>query len=428
MNTNVEQEKIFFNYFLANPHYFNTIRKNFFSNDDISQLSAIAKKFYEKFHESPSKEQMKALVKKVDEDYDVDIVNTVYNVKISEYDESWLKETAEAWITWQNFDKQLVKTIEYVKTQKVTPDNVAEIVAKATNMISTEGTVTFDNNFGLDFFNPSDHRQDVVKQMPCAYNFINNVVGGFDQKTLVAYIAAPNVGKSIFLCNDAAHFVKNGYNVLFVTCEMSEQKVLRRIGANLLNIGMDEYINKSRDTELIKKKLKKVGNGLMPHGHLWIKEYPTSTATTIDIEGYIKKFSEVHDYKIDVIIVDYLGIMASWRNNNTDNMYLKNKNIAEDLRAIAVKYDVLVITAMQINRGSGWDNTDMKMEDIAESAGIPATTDTMLGIIQDAIMYSNEEYWLKLLKVRDGQGKNRKCKIKIDYNHMRLVETDEIMD
>lgn len=428
MTTNVEQEKIFFNYFLENPHYFNLIRKTFFSNEDISQLAAVAKKFYEKFHESPSREQMKVLMKKIDEDYETEIVNAIYDIKISEFDSVWLKETTEAWITWQNFDKQLVKTIEYVKTQKVTPDNVTEVVGKATRMISSDSIISFDNNFGLDFFRPEDHRQDVVKQIPSGYNFINEKLGGYDQKTMVCYIGAPNVGKSIFLCNEAANFVKNGYNVLFVSCEMSEQKVLRRIGSNLLNIGMDEYINKSRDVELIKKKLKKVGNGLMPHGKLWIKEYPTSTATPFDIETYIKTFSETHDYKIDVVVVDYLGIMASNRNNSTDNMYLKNKVIAEDLRALAVKYDLLVVTAMQINRGSGWDNTDMKMEDIAESAGIPATADTMLGIIQDAVMYTNEEYWLKLLKVRDGEGKNRKCKLKIDYNYMRLIETDEIID
>ena len=132
MTTNVEQEKIFFNYFLVNPHYFNLIRKTFFSNEDISQLSSVAKKFYDKFHESPSKEQMKALMRKIDEDYEMEIVDAVYDIKISEFDAVWLKETAEAWITWQNFDKQLVKTIEYVKTQKVTPDNVTEIVDKAT--------------------------------------------------------------------------------------------------------------------------------------------------------------------------------------------------------------------------------------------------------------------------------------------------------
>ena len=195
MTTNVEQEKIFFNYFLENPHYFNLIRKTFFSNDDISQLAAVAKKFYDKFHESPSKEQMKALMRKIDEDYEMEIVDAVYNIKVSEFDAVWLKETAEAWITWQNFDKQLVKTIEYVKTQKVTPDNVTEIVDKATRMISSDSIVSFDDNFGLDFFRAEDHRQDTVKQIPSSYNFVNDACGGYDQKTLVCYIGAPNIGK-----------------------------------------------------------------------------------------------------------------------------------------------------------------------------------------------------------------------------------------
>jgi len=336
----------------------------------------------------------------------------------------WEIETDEGWSSIKGIGKTVPYQIYYIKTE----------LGKELKCADTH--ILFDSDFNEIFVKDlqigteiitKDNIEKVVeiKVFEEKVNMYDIQVDDENHRYYTNGILSHN---SIYLCNEAAHFVKNGYNVLFVTCEMSEQKVLRRIGSNLLNIGMDEYVNKSRDVELIKKKLKKVGNGLMPHGKLWIKEYPTSTATPFDIECYLKKFNETHDYKIDVVIVDYLGIMASNRNNSTDNMYLKNKVIAEDLRALAVKYDLLVVTAMQINRGSGWDNTDMKMEDIAESAGIPATADTMLGIIQDAIMYTNQEYWLKLLKVRDGEGKNRKCKLKIDYNYMRLIETDEIID
>ena len=104
---------------------------------------------------------------------------------------------------------------------------------------------------------------------------------------------------------------------------------------------------------------------------------------------------------------------------------MKIKQIAEDLRALAVKRDMLVISATQINRGA-WDATEVRMENIAESAGLAHTADVMYALIQDSVMHAEREYWLKVLKIRDGQGKGSRCRFTIDYEHMRLTETDDI--
>lgn len=430
MNTNVEHEKIFFNYFLSNPKYLKKLRSNFFMNDDIIFLTKIVIKFFEEYQEAPTKAQIKPLCKNVDEDFDLDVVDSIYDVDLKEYDEDWLKNTAESWLRFSVFRKELTKSVEYIKTTKVTPSNISEVLAKATNMISVDGNINFDSDFGLNFFNVDDHKQDVVKTIPSGWDFIDQKVGGYDQKTLVVYCGKPNVGKSIFLCQDAAKFIKCGYNVLFVTCEMSSQKVLKRIGSNLFKVPMSEYANFVKDKDKLKRKLSSIkGDGIMPVGKLWIKEYPTSQATTLDLDAYLKEFNATHDYKIDVVILDYINIMSNWRNPNGDSTYMKIKQIAEDLRALAIKYQCLFVSATQISRstGGGWDSTDMSMESIAESAGLAATADTILGIIQDSIMYSQNEYWLKVLKVRDGEGKDSKCKLTINYDYMRLTETDEII-
>jgi hypothetical protein len=104
---------------------------------------------------------------------------------------------------------------------------------------------------------------------------------------------------------------------------------------------------------------------------------------------------------------------------------MKIKQIAEDLRAIAVKRNLLVISATQINRGA-WDATEVSMENIAESAGLAHTADVMYGLIQDPMMHANKEYWLKVLKIRDGHGKGNKCRFTINYDFMRLTETEDI--
>lgn len=151
MNSSVDHEKIFFNYFLKKPSYLKSVRPGFFGNNDLDHIAKLAKDFYTKFGESPSKEQMKALVKDDPNEIPGDIVSTVYDINTAEYDQDWLKRTGEAWVKWKHFDKQLVKTIEYVKTQDVSPENVEDVVSRAIGMISTEGSIHFDTDVGLDF-------------------------------------------------------------------------------------------------------------------------------------------------------------------------------------------------------------------------------------------------------------------------------------
>ncbi len=426
MNANTDHEKIFFNYFLKKSHYLKTIKPGFFSNGDIDHLAGLAKNFFMSFGESPSKEQMKAVVSDDTTEIPDDIVEQVYSVNLAEYDDDWLKRTGESWVKWRHFDKQLIKTIEYVKTQNVSPDNVEDVVQRAISMISTDGSLNFDADLGLDFFNPEHHIQRKSSKMETGWSFVDNVSGGgYDTKSLIVYAGEQNIGKSIWLANDAANFIRMGHNVVFITAEMSAQKVLKRVGANLLDIPMMEYDQKSANRDFMKRRLERVTRGILPPGKLFVKEFPTSQATTLDIEAYIKELEEVQDHKVNVLVVDYINILANYRNPNTENTYMKIKQIAEDLRAMAVKHNMLVISATQINRGA-WDATEVKMENIAESAGLAHTADVMYALIQDSMMHANREYWLKVLKIRDGQGKGNRCRFSIDYDKMRLNETEDI--
>ena len=426
MKSSIDHEKIFFNYFLEKPHYLKGTNDGFFANRDLDQIAKLSKAFYLKFGESPSKQQMSALVKDDPNEISGDIVTSIYDINIKDYDQDWLKRTGEAWVKWKHFDKQLVRTIEYVKTQDVSPENVEDVVNRAIGMISTDGSINFDTDVGLDFFNPESHIQRTSKKIETGWNFVDRVSGGgYDTKSLVVYAGEQNIGKSIWLANDAANFVRMGHNVVFITAEMSAQKVLKRIGANLLHIPMSDYDKNSGNRDYMKRRLEKVSRGLLPPGKLFVKEYPTSQGTIPDIEAYLKDLEEAQDHKVNVLVVDYINILANYRNPNTENTYMKIKQIAEDLRALAVKRNMLVISATQINRGA-WDATEVRMENIAESAGLAHTADVMYALIQDSVMHSEREYWLKVLKIRDGQGKGSRCKFDIDYEHMRLTETDDI--
>lgn len=429
MDFNEQYEKIFFNYSLRNTKYLVEIRDGFYNSNELNILAFLAKKFFEKFKEAPTKEQLKLLAKNSNKAKDIlndNIIDLIFDVDLNEYEGEWLQSTAESWIKWKAFDRSLLDGIEYIKSISINVDNVDHVINKFKDIINNRNRINFNKDIGLDFFNPDHHFQNPEDKIASGKNFVDAVTGGgYDKCSLVVYAGEQNIGKSIWLANDAANFVRMGYNTAFISAEMRASKVIKRIGSNLLNIPMTEYDKYSMDKTYISKKLQLVGTGVLPPGKLFIKKFPTSQATVIDLENYLKDVEEITSIKLNVIIIDYINILSNYRNPNSENTYMKIKQIAEDLRAMADRNNWLIITATQIRR-SGYDSSDITMEDIAESAGLSHTADIIYGIIQDAIMHSNLEYWLKILKIRDGEGKNVKCRFVIDYNYMRLTETNDV--
>jgi archaellum biogenesis ATPase FlaH len=422
-------EKIFFRLSLKKPKYLESIKTGFYTSDEIDILSRLAFKFYEKYHETPSKEQTKLLAQrsKSANKIESNIIDMIFDVNLNEYDEEWLTNTAESWIKWRTFDISLIDTVEFIKSTEVSPENVEAIIGKVKMLINDRNSLTFNTDLGLDFFNADAHDQHETEKVSSGYNFIDHALGGGYDKggNLVVYAGEQNIGKSIFLANDAATAVKMGHNTAVITAEMAAHKFVKRLGSNLLTIPINEYQEKARNKDLIKRKLEAVGNGLTPPGNLFVKQFPTSQATVLDIEAYLQQIEEERRIKMDVVVIDYINILANHRNQNTENTYMKIKQIAEDLRAMGVRNNWLIITATQITR-SGYNASDISLTDIAESAGLSHTADVMLGIIQDELMHANHEYWLKILKIRDGEGKGMKCRLLINYNYMRLTETDDI--
>lgn len=256
-------------------------------------------------------------------------------------------------------------------------------------------------------------------------NMYDIEVGGNDHRYYTNGILSHN---SIFLCNDAAYFCKAGKNVVYITCEMSDRKIIRRIGANLLDIELKHYNEIAADPQKMFDAIQRFRQRqITPLGRLFIKEYPTSDATVLDIENYIRNLQETYEITIDVVIVDYINILKNYRCRDSSNTYIYIKTLAEDLRALAVKYKMLVITATQINR-SGYDSSDITSSNMSESMGLLNTSDQGYGIIQDATMRINKQYLLKIIKIRDGRGKNSKIVLDVDYSKMRLVEEGTVYD
>ena len=437
LKTNIDQEKLIFAYALKRPQYLLKMGGDFYNNPEIQYLANNAKLFFQEYKESPSCEQMKSIIKGDKKELSPEIVDSIYDVQIAAYEDEYLKHITERWIKYRAFNHNLFEAATMMKTTEITLDNVEDIVTRATELVASTNLISFDRDLGDDFWDPDSHRNIKSDKIPSTWEYWNKVShGGLDHKTLTVYIGGTNVGKSIVLCNDAASYVRQGKNVLFITCEMAKEKVTRRISANLLDMSLEDYDKLVEDPVKVKKKLNLFRkNSFFEPGKLRIKELPTGQGTVLDVERYIKEIEESQNYKIDVVIIDYINIMCNYRQPNSENTYLKIKTLAEDLRGLAVKYDVLMITASQIGR-SALDSSDINLTDVSESMGLMHTVDNAIGIIQTEEMRIGEliagvatpYYWMKILKIREGEGKGHKFRVDINYDKMKLIERTDCVD
>lgn len=419
-------EKIFYHYLETRPEIEDTVNIRFYDTPEIRLAHQIRSEFRKKFSQAPTQSQLIQLVKVkgLEEELSPGKIEALYDIKLGEYDPDWMQTTTEAWIEYKTLDSSVIDLVSYLKTTQITAENVKDVVQTAKSIISERNTVDFKFDEGSDFFNPASHKQTHVKRFSTGYPYLDNVMkGGYRAKTLLCFAGVAKVGKSLWLGNLAAQAIRESYNVAYISLEMPESEVTQRLACNLLNITGDEYVKVASDEMYIKNKLKSLHmmDSFATPGNLLVKEFPTSTASTIDVENYLKRVEERRGIKFHVVFVDYIGIMKNWRNPNTENSYQKLKQIAEDLRAAAMRNEWCIVTASQFNRGA-YGSSDVLMEQISESAALVHTVDGLFGIIQDEIMYMNSEYYLKVLANRSGGLKNAKKRFMVSFDYMRISE------
>ena len=290
-------------------------------------------------------------------------------------------------------------------------------------IIYERNNIDFSFDQGLDLFHPESHKQLTYNRFSSGFPFIDTVLGGgFNAKSLYVFMGMPKVGKSLWLGNIASQAVRAGHNVAVISLEMNDRKYVKRLGANLLGIPVNSYSDIVEDQVKLKKKISSLTyDNLRVPGKLFVKEFPTSQASSLDVERYLKKVEEHNGIKFKVVVIDYINIMKNWRNPNSENTYMKIKQIAEDIRGMAMANEWAVITATQTKQ-SDFDSTDLSINSAAESSGLVATVDGLFGIIQDPVMYANREYKLKLIANRDDGYKNAYKMFDVDYTYMRISE------
>ena len=334
-------------------------------------------------------------------------------------DYDWLLDSTEKWCQDRAIYLALMQSIKIADggDKKFTKGAIPSILQDAL-------AVSFDEHIGHDYIEQSSDRYEFYhrkeEKIPFdleKFNFITK--GGLPNKTLNIALAGTGVGKSLFMCHMAGSALTQGYNVLYITCEMAEEKIAERIDANLLNVNVKDIMELPE--VLFNSKVNEISR--KTQGKLIIKEYPTASAHAGHFKALLSDLKLKKDFAPDLIFVDYLNICASVRYKGAVvNSYTYVKAIAEELRGLAVESNVPIISATQTTR-SGYGNSDPDLTDTSESFGLPATADFMFALISTEELEQQGRILVKQLKNRyNDPTASRKFILGIDRAKMRLYD------
>jgi len=400
------------------------IKPYYFSQKDERELYVEVEKFVLKYKNLPTKEAILIELnhrKDLNEEEFKNIKDLVNGISYEETDLQWLLDTTEKFCKDRAVHNAVLDGIKILdnKDKTRTAEAIPSILADAL-------AVSFDNHIGHDYIEDAKARFDWYhtkeKKYPFDLSFFNRITkGGVPSKTLNIALAGTGVGKSLFMCHVASSFLTQGQNVLYITLEMAEERIAERIDANLFDVTIDDLHVMPK--ELYDNKLTKLEG--KTKGKLIIKEYPTASAHAGHFRSLLNELALKKSFKPQVIFIDYLNICASSRfKGGNISSYFYIKAIAEELRGLAVEFDVPIFSATQTTR-TGYVSTDIGLEDTSESFGLPATADFMFALMSNEELESLGQMKVKQLKNRyNDPAMNRSFIVGIDRSKMRLYDVE----
>lgn len=400
------------------------VSEDYFSERVEREVFLVIKKFINKYNKLPTKDALTICVGELtnltesefkESSELIDFITS----KAEPNDLAWLLDTTENFCKDKAIYNAILESIQIIDGKSDSSKN------HLPSLLQDALSVSFDKHVGHDYVEDYTERYDFYHKkedkIPFDLDFFNKITNsGTPSKTLNVVMAGTGVGKSLFMCHHAANCLTQNKNVLYITCEMAEERIAERIDANLLDMTMDEV--KELPKNMYERKVQSATKKMS--GKLIIKEYPTATANVNHFKALLEELSMKKKFKPDIIFIDYLNICSAARYNNGANVnsYMYIKAIAEELRGLAVEMNLPIFTATQTNR-SGYTNTDVGLEDTSESFGLPATADFMFALITTDELDSLNQVLVKQLKNRyNDQAVNRKFVVGINRGKMKLYD------
>ena len=404
------------------------LKEEYFVSQDQKAVFRLIKEYVDKYNSFPTREVMAidlANTEGISEETFKnckELISGLTHDKATKID--WLLDQTEKFCQDKAIYNAIMASIGILddSTGKTSKGAIPQILSDAL-------AVSFDTHIGHDFLEDSATRYDFYhrKEERIAFDldYFNKITqGGLPKKTLNIALAGTGVGKSLFMCHCAAANMVQGLSVLYITLEMAEERIAERIDANLLDITIDDL--KLIPKDAYDKKIERLRG--RTKGKLIVKEYPTACAGSANFRHLLNELKLKKNFIPDIIYIDYLNICASSRIKNGANVnsYTLVKAIAEELRGLAVEFNVPIVSATQTTR-SGYSNSDVGLEDTSESFGLPATADFMFALIkQSEEMADLNQIMVKQLKNRYGDPNiNSKFIIGVDRGKMRLYDVEQ---
>lgn len=401
------------------------LKSEYFNGSEKIVYEAVVS-FVDKYNKVPTKTALVIDIDKNDTLSDTqykEATNFLDTLGEVDVDDQWLLDETERFCQDKAVYNAIMESIAILdeKVKDKTKGSIPQILTEALG-------VSFDSNIGHSYLDDSDNRYAFYHKKESKVEFdleyFNKITkGGLPNKTLNVALAGTGVGKTLFMCHSAAAAFTNGKNVLYITMEMAEEKIAERIDANLLNVTIDELSVLPKDA--YDKKVERVRS--KSPGKLIVKEYPTASAGSNHFRHLLNELRLKKNFTPDIIFIDYLNICMSsrLRGGANVNSYTLVKSIAEELRGLAVEFDVPIVTATQTTR-SGYSNTDVGLEDTSESFGLPATADFMFALISSEELEQLGQIMVKQLKNRYGDPSYfKRFVIGVDRSKMRLFDVEQ---
>ena len=362
--------------------------------------------------------------KAINEDQYKKSVDYLSEIEETPTDLDWLTDQTEKWCKDKAIYNAILNGIQIIdgKVKDQSPDALPGILSEALS-------VSFDKHVGHDYMEQSGDRYEFYhtkeEKIPFDLDFFNRITkGGLPNKTLNIALAGTGVGKSLFMCHVAASTLMQGKNVLYITLEMAEEKIAERIDANLMNITMDDMHDLPR--HMYENRFEKIQK--KTSGNLIVKEYPTASAHCGHFRALFNELALKKDFKPDLVFIDYINICASsrFRAGANVNSYTYIKAIAEEMRGLAVEFNLPIMSATQTTR-TGFVSTDVGLEDTSESFGLPATADFMFALISSDELNELNQMLVKQLKNRYADPTmNKKFIVGVDRAKMKLYDVSQM--
>lgn len=407
-----------------------------FFNTPYKDMFYVITDFFNKFNERPSIDAIELQLnnRKFSTKYKEDINNFIIELKEEESkfivkNFQWLLEETEKFCKEAALEQAIRKSASIFtgEDKKHTRAEIPEIIREAISL-------SFDRKIGHDYLNDYEKRYEYYTRKEEKYSFdidyLNKITnGGIAKKTLNIFMGGVNVGKTLTLCHLASSFLRSLYNILYITMEMSEEEISKRIDANLLDVPLDTLRSYARITYT--QMFENLKNSI-PKGNLIIKEFPTSVPNINHFRKLLLELKTKKEFVPDIIIIDYMNICSSVRVpvQKSDSTYLIVKAIAEELRGLAMEEQVPIITATQLNR-TGFASSDVDMTNISDSFGTAMTADLIVSLINNEQLEKTNTIIMKQLKNRYGDVTvHKKAFVGISRAKQKLynVEQDNVKD